>query len=182
MSDAPTPPKTPAKRPRAKKAAATPADAAAAVESAAATAPPQGKRDVALAKTLYDEQKDAIKAPFKKHGLKWQYLGEGKGRYHKDGVSVFVLFADDQVHYSLSGSDRATQDAILDAWKDLLGADALAEAGKKGEQAAAEQARQPEPESEEMRLWRLQEPQRRPGEPDFFYRKRTEEWNARKPT
>lgn len=187
---APTPAKNKAaaKRPRAKKTAAPPratddADVPAAAPKAAPSEKPAGtgKQDVVFPKAFYDERKDEIKAPFKQHKLKWQYMGEGRGRYHKEGVSVFVLFADEKVHYSISGADRTTIDAMLAAWKEQLGADVLQEARASGEVAAAEKAKEPEPESEEMRLWRLQEPQRRPGEPDFFLRKRTEEWQARRP-
>lgn len=151
----------------AKKAARRPADA-----------PPVAKRLVAFPKEAYEARKDEVKAPLKEHGLKWQYLGEGQGRYHKEGVNVFVRFKDDSVHYALWGEDAATLDAILAAWRTAFGVEATAEAPKDPAPVAAAA---PAEESEALRLWRIQEPQRRPGEPDLFFAKRTDEWRARRP-
>ncbi|HEX2022301.1 MAG TPA: hypothetical protein VHH36_06275 [Candidatus Thermoplasmatota archaeon] len=162
----------PAKK-AAKKAAAPKAS------SAKAPKPPVERTRVALPKDLYEPRKDEIKAPLKEQGLKWQYLGEGKGRYHKDGVNVFTQFLDDGVHYSVWGDDKAAVRTLLDAWRKLLGDEAYAKATARGEEAVkAEEAQQ---ESEALRLWRLQEPQRRPGEPDFFFKRRMDEWTAKKP-
>lgn len=136
------------------------------------------KRNYLIPKDVYDTQKDAIKAPIKQHGLKWQYLGEGKGRYHKEGVNLFVQFQDDGVHYALWGSDAQTTDALVEAWRALLGEPALAAASEEG--AAVVEAAKEEEESDALRLWRLQEPHRRPGEPDFFFEKRLQEWRAKK--
>lgn len=167
--------------PRVSAAPPPPAAPKPAKRAAAPKAPraPVEKRRVVFAKDLYEARKDELKAPFKAHGLKWQFLGEGKGRYHKDGVNVFAQFLDNGVHYSVWGDDRATVDAICDGWRRLLGEAAWAAATAQGRQAvAAEQAQQ---ESEALRAWRLQEPQRRAGEPDFFFQKRTQEWLAKKP-
>lgn len=139
-----------------------------------------GKTHVVFPTEVYNARKDEIKAPFKKHGLKWKFLGEGKGRYLKEGVDVFVQFQDEGAHYALSGSDRETLDAILAVWKEGFGASFLEEAEAAGDQAADAQVA--EALSEEMRIWRLGEPQRRAGEPDYFFKRRTEEWLARKPS
>lgn len=160
-----------AKKPRAKKAAAPKA------------APPSDegvhKERIVFPRETYNQRKDDIKAPIKQHELKWQFLGEGKGRYHKDGVNVFVMFTDAGVDYSVWGSDAATVDALLSAWRGIVGEKAFAQAEKRGEEAAVAEAARAE--SEAMRLWKLQEPQRRPGEPDFFFKKRTDEWQAKRP-
>lgn len=139
-----------------------------------------GKTHVVFPMEVYNARKDEIKAPFKKHGLKWKFLGEGKGRYLKEGVDVFVQFGDEGAHYALSGSDRGTLDAILAVWKEGFGASFLEEAEAAGDEAA--QAQDAVALSEEMRIWQLGEPQRRAGEPDYFFQRRTEEWRARKPT
>lgn len=138
-----------------------------------------GRTNVVFPMDVYQERKDEIKAPFKEHGLKWKFLGEGKGRYVKEGVDVFVQFGEDGAHYALSGTDRATIDAILAVWKEGFGARFLEEAEAAGEVAA--EAQVAEALSEEMRIWKLGEPQRRAGEPDYFFKRRTEEWLARKP-
>lgn len=159
----------PAKRPRAKKAAVPPAPA-----------PPAERTRVVVPSDLYEERKDALKGVLKGHDLKWQYLGPGKGRYHKEGVHVFLQFAQSgAADYTVWGEDEATVRDVLGKWRALLGDDAWAKATAGGEQAAAEEKR--EEESDAMRLWRLQEPQPRAGEPEFFLRKRREEWLARRP-
>lgn len=159
--------------------ASQPAKAPAARKAAAEKKPPVQRTRVVFPKEVYEPRKDAIKAPFKEHGLKWSYLGEGKGLYKREGVHVFTQFLDDGVHYSLWGDDQAAVAAILGAWEALLGRSFVQEAQAAGEVAArAEEAHK---ESEAMRLWRLQEPQRRPGEPDFFFSRRVAEWQAKKP-
>jgi hypothetical protein len=179
----------------AKKAAKAPAKKAAAKPKAKAAEPkpakkaaqprtPVHKEKVVIAHDVYEPNKDAIKAPLKRYELTWSYLGEDavgkRGLYKKDGVNVFAHFKDDGVHYDVWGSDQKTVDAILRAWRDLLGTKIMAAAKEAGVEAAAqEQAQQ---ESEALKLWRLQEPQRRPGEPDFFFDKRRAEWDAKKPT
>lgn len=173
-ADAPTK-KASAKKPAAPKEAR----AGSAPPAARARPEPVHKENVVVPKDLYEAQKDALKAPFKEHGLKWQFLGEGKGRYHKEGVNVFVQFQDDGVHYALWGADQATVDAILATWRGILGTTGLAKAEAAGAEAVA--AQEAKAESDALRLWRLQEPQRRPGEPDFFYKKRHAEWEAKRP-
>ena len=179
--------KQPAAESPVKKAAKPPARKAAApadgpkpkAPAPAEKRPPVHKERVVFPKDVYEPQKDAIKAPFKEHGLKWNYLGEGKGLYKRDGLHVFAQFLDDGTHYSLWGEDQAAVKAILAAWEKLLGRSFLQEAAAAGEAAA--QAEEAEKESEAVRLWKLQEPQRRPGEPDFFFTKRVAEWQAKKP-
>jgi hypothetical protein len=177
-----SPRKAPAKK--AAKAPATEAPAkprpAPETNPAAERKPPVQKTRVVFPKDVYEPQKDAIKAPFKEHGLKWNYLGEGKGLYKREGVHVFAQFLDDGVHYSLWGDDKPAVAAILKAWESLLGRSFVQEAQAAGE--AAQKAEEQVKESEAVRLWRLQEPQRRPGEPDFFFTKRVAEWQAKKPT
>lgn len=163
----------PEPKPAAKKTAAKKAAAPAAQQT------PVQKTRVVFPKDVYEPQKDDIKAPFKAHELKWNYLGEGKGLYKKEGVNVFTQFLDDGTHYSLWGSDKRTVADILAQWEKLLGRSFVQQAQAAGEAAVA--AEKKEQESEAMRLWRLQEPQRRPGEPDFFFKKRTDEWLAKRP-
>lgn len=179
------PARAPAKKRAAKAADVASKDPAAAPPAAkpkrtpAPPQPPVEKRRVVFPKDVYEARKDEIKAPLKERGLKWQYLGEGKGRYAKEGVNLFAQFLDDGVHYSLWGSDQATVDALLAAWRAMLGDSIFQEAVTQGAKAAVaeEQTR----ESEAVRLWKLQEPQRRPGEPDLFFRKRVAEWESKRP-
>lgn len=142
--------------------------------------PPVEKQRVVFPKDVYEARKDEIKAPLKDRGLKWQYLGEGKGRYAKEGVNLFAQFLDDGVHYSLWGSDRATIDGLLGAWRAMLGDSIFQEAVSQGAQAAVVEAQ--EKESDALRFWKLQEPHRRPGEPELFFKKRLAEWEAKKPS
>ncbi|HVL47004.1 MAG TPA: hypothetical protein VM889_00435 [Candidatus Thermoplasmatota archaeon] len=123
---------------------------------------------------VYEANKNEIKAPFKALGMKWQYLGPGKGRYAKEGVQAFVQFKDEGADFSVWGPDAEAVAIILAAWKPL-GSDA-AEAAAAATEAEAEAA-----ESEAMRLWRLAKPVPRPGEPEGFYRRRLAEWDARRP-
>lgn len=174
------PPARKAAKAPARKAAASPSEPdSTATAQPAEKKPPVHKERVVFPKDVYEPHKDAIKAPFKEHGLKWNYLGEGKGLYKRDGLHVFAQFLDDGTHYSLWGEDQPAVKAILAAWEKLLGRSFLQEATAAGEAAA--QAEEQEKESEAMRLWKLQEPQRRAGEPDFFYTKRVAEWQAKKP-
>lgn len=169
---APKPPKAEA-APKAAKADAPPKPTKAAART------PVEKERVVFPKDLYEARKDDIKAPLKERGLKWQYLGEGKGRYAKEGVNLFAQFLDDGVHYSLWGDDRATVQALLKAWRDMLGDSIFQQAKAAGEQAVVAETQQKE--SEALSFWKLQEPQRRAGEPDFFFKKRMDEWMAKKP-
>lgn len=162
----PAPPAKPAARPAAKKPAARRA--------------PVERTRVVFPKDFYEARKEEIKAPLKERGLKWQYLGEGKGRYFKDGVNLFAQFLDDGTHYSLWGDDKKSVEALKDAWRKLLGEAMWAAATSRGEQAV--QKEKEEKLSEEMRIWLVGEPQPRPGEPELFYRKRREEWERRKPS
>lgn len=152
-------------------------------KAAARRAPdaPVEKTPVLFPKTLYDANKDAIKAPFKAQGMKWAFLGEGKGLYKRPdgGVHCFVQFQDDGVHYALWGEDKAAVDALLATWRGILGDTGLEKAMTQG--VAAEAAEEAKAESEAMKLWRLGEPHPRPGEPDFFFKKRRAEWEAKKP-
>jgi hypothetical protein len=167
-SKAPRPKKVPATKPPA--AAKRPPVERARVE----------KTSVVIPLDYYEPHKDAIKAPLKEHGLKWTFLGEGKGLYKREKeVHCFTQFKDDGVHYSIWGDDKAAVRAILDAWRALAGEDRFAGFTASGRQAAAAESQRNE--SDELRLWRLGEPQRRPGEPDFFYQKRVDEWKARRP-
>lgn len=130
---------------------------------------------------IYEAHKDAMKAPFKEHALKWNFLGEGKGLYKRPdgGVHCFTQFKDDGVHYSIWGDDKKAVGEILATWRLVLGEEGWARATASGEQAAvAEQAQQ---ESEALKLWKMAEPQRRAGEPDLFFNKRLAEWQAKKP-
>lgn len=144
-------------------------------------APPVEKTRVVIAMDVYEPNKDAIKAPFKEHGLKWNFLGEGKGLYKlpDGGVHCFTQFKDDGVHYSVWGENAAVKNAILDHWRHLLGEAGWTKATTSGEAATA--AEQAQAESDAMRLWKLAEPQARPGEPEFFLKKRIAEWQAKKP-
>lgn len=171
-----------------------PAKAEAAAQSAPAQEAPAKPRKAAASKQprtpvekvrvvvpmdVYEPRKDEIKAPLRQHELKWQYLGEGKGRYHKEGVNLFVQFLDDGVHYSIWGDDKATVKAVVDAWRALLGESVFAQAAAQGEAAARKE--EAEKESDALSLWKLGEPQRREGEPDFFFKKRFAEWEAKRP-
>lgn len=143
--------------------------------------PPVEKTRVVFPKDWYEEHKDEVKAPFKLHGLKWNYLGEGKGLYKREKeVHCFAQFLDDGTHYSLWGDDKKACGEILKAWRTLAGEALWARFSAAGESATRKEAE--EKESEELRLWKIGEPQRRPGEPDFFFKKRYDEWTARKPS
>lgn len=174
-----------AKEPAPKPASANRVQKAAAAKDAKPSKPassprtPVEKTRVVFPKDVYEPRKDEIKAPFKAAGLKWNYLGEGKGLYKKEGVNVFAHFLDDGTHYSLWGDDKATVTEILAKWETLLGRSFIQEAKAAGE--AAKKAEASAQESEALRAWKLQEPQRRPGEPDLFFKKRTDEWLAKKP-
>lgn len=161
----------------------TVAAAAAAPKKDKAKSVPPGpgapKDRVLFPKDVYEANKDAIKAPLKAHGFAWQYLGEGKGRYHRDHVAIFVEFKDEGTDYHIRYTDNAVVDALLREWKRILGADAFAAA--KREAVEAEQAEAAKAESEAVALWRLGEPKRREGEPETFYKRRLDEWLARKP-
>ncbi|HUR68172.1 MAG TPA: hypothetical protein VM370_02920 [Candidatus Thermoplasmatota archaeon] len=142
---------------------------------------PVQKTRVVIPMEFYEPNKDAVKAPFKEHELKWNYLGEGKGLYKRvdNGVHCYTAFKDDGVHYSIWGDDKRRLDGILASWRKLLGEPAWARATTSGEQAAV--AESEEKESEALKLWKMGEPQRRPGEPDLFYSKRLAEWQAKRP-
>jgi hypothetical protein len=144
-----------------------------------AKAEPFVKMTVVIPRAVYESNKDAIKEPLKTHGLKWQYLGEGRGRYAKPGAGIFVHFKDDGTHYTMSGEDAATLSAIRDAWAALLGPDAFAAAAKQGAEAA--QATGLEEDSEATLAWRIGEPQRQRGEPDSYYKLRHDAWLAKRP-
>lgn len=183
---------TPAKRTRKKAAAPAPIEAAAAPPADDAPppkkaprrptgAPPVEKLRVVVPMDVYEPNKDAIKAPLKEHGLKWNFLGAGKGLYKRPdgGVHCFTQFQDDGVHYSVWGDDAAAKEEILGAWRGLLGEDAWTRATAQGEKASVAEAQHAE--SEAMRLWRMAKPQARPGEPEFFLKKRIAEWQAKRP-
>lgn len=140
---------------------------------------PVEKTRIVFPKDVYEPRKEEIKAPLKQQGLKWQYLGEGKGRYHKEGVNLFAQFLDDGTHYSIWGDDKATIDALAAAWKGMLGEAAWAAATTAGTKAV-EKEKEAET-SEAMNIWKLGEPQRRPGEPETFFARRRAEWEARRP-
>lgn len=167
----------PAKKAAAKKQPTT--QEAAAPPAATPERAQRPKERIVFPKALYEERKDDIKAPLKGRDLKWQFLGQGKGRYHAEGVNVFVMFTDDGVDYSVWGTDEATVDALLAAWRGILGTQTFAQAEALGARAAETEAAARE--SEAVRFWKLQEPQRRPGEPDFFFDKRVAEWRAKRP-
>lgn len=174
--------------PRAKRA--TPSASAPEVAAPAKKAPAP-KRDPALGPVVktrvvipiayYEPNKDAIKAPFKANGMKWNYLGEGKGLYKRErDIHCFTQFMDDGVHYSVWGDDKKGAQAVLDAWRALAGEATWAAWLAAGEGARVAEAEVKE--SEAVKLWKLQEPQRRTGEPDLFYHKRRDEWMAKKPS
>lgn len=160
---------------------ATPAPAKKAAVRRPTDAPPVQKTRVVVPLEIYEGHKDAIKAPFKSHAMKWNFLGEGKGLYKRPdgGIHCFVHFKDDGVHYSIWGDDRPGVQGVLATWRKILGETAWAQATTTGDQAVA--AEKQEQVSEAMKLWKLAEPQRRPGEPDFFFDKRLAEWQAKKP-
>ena len=178
------PKKEPAPKPAPKKAAAPakkPAPAKPKPKAPAEKRGPIQKTRVVFPKDFYEPNKDEIKAPFKAHGLKWSYLGEGKGLYKREKeVHCFAQFLDDGTHYSLWGDDKKTVNEILGAWRVLAGEAQWARFTAAGESATRAEAQAQE--SEAVRLWRLQEPQPRPGEPDLFFQKRRGEWLAKKPT
>src|SRR5438067_743597 len=188
----------PKKQPAPKKAAAAPAKAAtkkpAAPKEAPTAAPAKKaaapKRDpsqgpivktrVVFPMDYYEEHKDEIKAPFKAHGMKWVFLGEGKGLYKREkDIHCFTQFKDDGVHYSVWGDDKNGVTQVLAAWRMLSGEALWSKFTAAGEEATQVEAE--EKESDALKLWKLQEPQRRSGEPDLFYNKRRDEWAARKP-
>jgi hypothetical protein len=141
---------------------------------------PVQRTRVVIPMAFYEPNKDAIKAPLKEHGMKWTFLGEGKGLYKREkDIHCFTQFKDDGVHYSLWGDDKQGVSEVLAAWRALAGDALWAAWTSAGE--SAQQAEQQEKESEAMRLWKLGEPQRRPGEPDFFFQKRVAEWKAKRP-
>lgn len=142
---------------------------------------PVHKTRVVIAMDVYEPQKAEFKAPFKANELKWNFLGEGRGLYKRadGGVHCFTQFKDDGVHYSIWGDDTPRVDAILATWRQLLGEDGWEKATASGDQAA--EVEKKEQESDALRLWRLAEPQGRPGEPEFFLKKRLAEWQAKKP-
>ncbi|MHB8585972.1 MAG: hypothetical protein ACYDDF_09105 [Thermoplasmatota archaeon] len=137
------------------------------------------KTSVVFSRSLYETHKEELKEPLRGHDLKWQYLGPGKGRYHKEGVHMFVQFLDDGVHYSVWGADATTIRAILGAWKATLGEQAWKTASVAAE--AAEEHAVEEQVSEALRAWQFGEPQKQPGEPESFYQLRRKAWLARKP-
>jgi hypothetical protein len=199
------PRKRPAPKAAGKKAAKPPA-------SVKSGAKPRGpaervvKTRVVFPMPYYEEHKDEIKAPFKAHGMKWTFLGEGKGLYKREKeIHCFVQFKDDGVqregpasgseregpagqaaargrggvHYSIWGDDKKGVSEILAAWRALAGETLWSQLTSAGETAA--KAEEQEKESEAVRLWKLGEPQPRPGEPELFFKKRREEWLAKKP-
>jgi len=143
--------------------------------------PPIQKTRVVVPMDFYEPNKDAIKAPFKKHELKWNFLGEGKGLYKRadGGVHCFTQFKDDGLHYSIWGDDKKAVGDVLSTWRALLGEARWSQASASGEEAAAAELK--EKESEAVQLWKLGEPQRRPGEPELFFQKRIAEWQSKRP-
>lgn len=115
----------------------------------------------------YSANKDAVKAVLKEFDLKFQYMGAGQARYYDDRVTIFAKWGDVHADYTIRG-DAAIVEKISTAWK-TLGATDFTEEGKAQE------------ESEALKAWRLEEPQPRPGEPEFFLKKRRAEWEARDP-
>lgn len=171
----------PAKRPRPARGSSAPATPAKSARPSTKTREPVSKTRVVVPMDFYEPNKDAVKAPFKEHMLKWNFLGEGKGLYKREdgGVHCFTQFKDDGVHYSVWGADKAVCERILAAWRKLLGEEMWTKATTSGEKAVAEEKAQEE--SEALKLWKLAQPQRRPGEPDLFYQKRLTEWEAKRP-
>lgn len=169
-------------KPAAKKAAAPPASAKKPAPKRDPSKGPVVKTRVVVPMDVYDAQKEAVKAPFREHEMKWNFLGEGRGLYKRldNGVHCFVQFKDDGVHYSVWGDDAKRRDAILAAWRKILGEAGWTKATASGE--AAVQAEAAQVESEALKLWRMQEPQPRAGEPEFFLKKRRDEWLAKRPT
>lgn len=165
-------------------AKAKPAESAPSKKTTARRAPgspPIEKTRVVFPMALYEVQKEAIKAPIKEHELEWNFLGAGKGLYKREdgGVHCFTQFKDDGVHYSVWGEDKKAVGALLATWRTILGESGWSQATATGQEAAVAEAEQKE--SDAVRLWRLGEPQRRPGEPDLFFEKRRAEWQAKRP-
>lgn len=183
---APLPKKAAAKKAPAPKKAAAPEPAAkkAPTPTKKAAKPPVQKTKVIVPHDVYEAKKDELKAPLKAREMKWSYLGEDaggkRGLYKTEGLHVFAHFKDDGVHYDVWGDDKAGVAAVLSSWRKTLG-DAIMDAAKAAGATAAVEEKAAQ-ESEALKLWRLQEPQRRPGEPDFFLEKRRAEWQATKPS
>ncbi|MGQ0534499.1 MAG: hypothetical protein ACT4PT_00300 [Methanobacteriota archaeon] len=120
---------------------------------------------------VYEPNKDAIKAPLKKLGMKWQYLGRGKGRYFGEDVQAFVQFTDAGADYTVRGA-HAKVKKILAAWSAFRTAEHT---------EAAVAAEEREARDEATRLWELARPVPRPGEPEGFFRRRLAAWEAARP-
>lgn len=127
--------------------------------------------------STYSENKDAVKAPFKELGLKWQYLGQDKGdtkgRYAGDDVSVFVLYSSEHADFTIEGTDDDAIETILSAWE---GFETI-----EPEEEAAPESPMDEALRKEVEIWRFKEPARRPGEPEGLYKKRLADWEAKDP-
>ncbi|MHB8604614.1 MAG: hypothetical protein ACYDCK_05110 [Thermoplasmatota archaeon] len=118
---------------------------------------------------VYEPNKDAIKAPIKELGLKWQYLGSGKGRYWGYGINIFAQFGD-TASFSIRTHDDKMRQKLIDAWAKYP--NVAAETEKKEAKAAIDSA---------LGEWELAKPTPRSGEPDFFFKKRLAEWEAKDP-
>lgn len=120
-----------------------------------------------LPMAAYSEHKEAIKAALKEEGLGFQHLGRGQGRYFNDKVSVFAKWGDRDADYTVRG-DAAVVEKLAATLKRVGATDYT-------EETKAEE------EAENVKAWKLEKPAPRPGEPEFFYKKRLAEWEARDP-
>lgn len=122
--------------------------------------------------STYEPNKDAIKKPFKDLGMKWQFLGEGRGRYATKGVQAFVQFAEAGADFTVWGEDAKKVKKILDAWEPFRSKEFTKEVLSAEKDLALEEA---------VRTWELSRPTRQPGEPETFFARRLAEWEARDP-
>lgn len=120
-----------------------------------------------LPMSAYSANKDAIKAALKEEAMSFQHLGRGQGRYYNETVQVFAKWGDRDADYTLRG-DAVVVEKLAGILKGM-GATDFTEEAKAQEEAA------------EVTAWKLEKPAPRPGEPEFFLKKRLAEWEARDP-
>lgn len=122
--------------------------------------------------TTYEPNKDAIKKPLKDLGMKWQFLGEGRGRYATKGAQAFVQFAEAGADFTVWGEDAKKVKKILDAWEPFRSKEFTKEVLSAEGDLALEEA---------VRTWNLSKPSRQSGEPETFFARRIAAWEASDP-
>ncbi|HVL87790.1 MAG TPA: hypothetical protein VM681_07305 [Candidatus Thermoplasmatota archaeon] len=159
------------KEPKAANAAKTRGKSAAKARPEPADGPDESSRKerVVFPHDVYGPNKDDIKAPIKEMGLKWQFLGEGRGRWTGPGVTVFLQTTEHGQDMTVSG-DAAKVQRVLDAWKPYRAATREAEKEVLGAE-----------EDVARTIWRIDRPVQQPGEPASFYARRLAEWKAKEP-